>query len=169
MRPRITASVLRLMRLGERLVLGLMVGILATDLATLASTVPYIYTQDHELSCWALGLSRFSLRAAPRILMVLVAATIFFIIGRACVSAIRRRRVPLFLVGIIVWGATALAGLGYITNVFMLVAMLLQSPPPLPPHSPSVDVKACGDLIPIPPLPSVFIQFFRGFLVGPRG
>ena len=162
-------SVLRLMRLGERLVLGILVGILATDLAILASALPYIYTTDKELSCWALGLSRFALRVVPRILIVLVGATIVFIIGRAAIlSEIRRRRVP--VAGSILWGATALFGVVYITNVLMFVAVFLQNPPLIPPNQ-SADVKACGEFIPLPPLPSVFTRFFRVFLVGvqPRG
>jgi len=51
--PPILTFALRQMRLVERLVLGLMFGILATDLATLASTLPYIHTTDDKLKCWS--------------------------------------------------------------------------------------------------------------------
>jgi hypothetical protein len=164
------------MRRAERLLLGAWVGILATHLAILASALPYIYTtQDDGMRCGSLGLSRFALGEVPGLLFSIVALAIALRVWRAFVYPIRWSRGLLawfgdgvaFLASMSTWVATTLAGVFTMALLLLMLAVLLQNPPPLP--TDVHDVNACGEFIlntkPYDPFkgPPYFRQFFEDF------
>jgi hypothetical protein len=141
------------MKFLEKLVFSLWIGFLAANVAILASALPYIYTkEDDAMRCGSLGLTSFAMNMIPQSIVVIIIMAVFCYIGRACVSAARRRRVPGWIVawevawgGLFLWVPGFLAGAGVFAVLLITFTKMLQHPPQLPTNQ--NDVKACSDFI----------------------
>ena len=69
--------IIRRMRFGEKLVLGLWAGFLAANIAILASALPYIYTQEAPMKCGSLGITNFVFNMIPQSILVIIMLAIF--------------------------------------------------------------------------------------------
>jgi hypothetical protein len=148
------------MRFLESLVLSLWAGFLAANVAILASALPYIYTKEDPMRCGSLGLTRFVIDMIPEFIGVIILLGVCCYSGRACISAIRWRRVPIVrwilkpavIVGGGLWFAGAFSGAAVFALFLTVLTNMLRNPPPLPTNL--SDVKACSEFIIINTKPS---------------
>ena len=154
--PRIDAepSIIRSMRFGEKLVLGLWAGFLAANIAILASALPNIYAAEAPMQCGSLGITNFVIKMIAESISVIIMLAVICYSGRKCISvSVRWKHVPFVgrivkngaSVGVIIWCLGALAGFGTFALFLTTLMNLLHNPPPLPPNR--SDVKACSEFI----------------------
>jgi hypothetical protein len=143
------------MKFLEKLVFSLWIGFLAANVAILASALPYIYTkEDDAMRCGSLGLTSFAINMVPMPILMITVMAVLCYIGRACISANRRRRVPaagwvvawdVAFWGLLLWLPGFLTGAGVFAVFLITFTKMLQHPPELPTNR--NDVTACSDFI----------------------
>ena len=115
----------RYMRFVGNGVLALWGGVIAANIAVLASALPYIYyTQDPSMRCGSLGIANFAINMIPGAMLAIIPLALFFYVGRACISA--TRRISGWIVawevawaGLLLWLPGLLAGAGMFAVMLM--------------------------------------------------
>ena len=164
---RMPPPLVRGMRLAEKLVLGLWVGLIAAIIAILASALPYIYTtQDLPMRCGSLGIANLAINMIPGAMLAIVPLALLLYGGRAFISAAIRARGPVvrFIVresaityiGSLLWVGTAFTGLTLFAWYLESFTILVPNPPQIPPN---LSDKACSEFIGTAAKPLTFDPF----------
>jgi hypothetical protein len=160
-------GLVRWMRFGEKVVLGLWLGFIAANIAILASALPYIYAQENSMRCGSLAITNFAINMIPGAMLGITFLAGMWYSGRACISANIRWR-PRFrvvrwilnegaILGGFLWFAAALSGLTGFAWFLESFTILAQNPPQLPPNL--SDVQACSQFFGIASQPFKFDPF----------
>jgi len=155
----------RYMRFVGNGVLALWGGVIAANIAVLASALPYIYyTQDPSMRCGSLGIANLAINMIPGAMLAIIPLALCFYVGRACISATIRPhgRVVGFIVregaimGGVLWIVAAVTGATVFAWFLESFTILVPNPPRLPPN---MSDKACSEFIGMAQKPATFDPF----------
>jgi hypothetical protein len=140
----------RCMRFVENVALALWVGLIAANVAILASALPYIYTQqDPSMKCGSLGIAYLAINMIPQSMLIIITLAAFFYGGRACISerspVVRSMFNYVAFVGSVLWMTAAATWFTIFAWFLESVIIVVHNPPPLPPNL--SDSKACSEFI----------------------